>query len=317
MKLLRGRDLVDLAQRSAKAWIEDGAPTMGAALAFYTVLSLAPLLLVALGLAGYFVGRDEAHGALIAQVALLLGDSAAMSIEGLLDTAGTRDEGVTPALVGAVTMFIGATTVFAELRADLDRIWRYEEEGERGFLPHLAARAGAFAMVAISGLALVVSMLASTFLAAMGSRWFAGSAAVAHAIEFATSFGVITLLFAAIYKILPSRRVAWGDVWVGAAVTALLFWMGKFLIALYISRAAIDSTFGAAGALVVVIVWVYYSAQVFFLGAEFTKEYSLYHGSRQDERRGRRLTDLNATYEDLIERAKRITTGRRDPIFGK
>lgn len=315
--MLRAIDVPDLARRSIKSWIADNAPTMGAALAFYTLLSLAPLLLVALGLAGYFVGRDAAHDALIAQVALLLGDPAAMGIEGLLDMAGTRGEGVTPALVGAVTMLIGATTVFAELRSDLDRIWRNDADDDRGFVRHLAARAGAFAMVAIVGLLLVVSMLASTFLAAMGSRWFAGSALAPHAIEFAISFGVITLLFAAIFKILPSRRVAWGDVWVGAAVTSMLFWVGKFLIALYISRAAIDSTFGAAGALVVVIVWVYYSAQVFFLGAEFTREYSLYHGSRQADRRGRRLADMNAPYEDLIERAARITTGRRDPLFGK
>lgn len=312
--MLRASDLPGLARRSIKAWIEDNAPSMGAALAFYTLLSLAPLLLVALGLAGYFVGRDAAHDALIAQVALLLGDPAAMGIESLLDMAGTRVDGVTPALVGAVTMLIGATTVFAELRSDLDRIWRNDAGDDQGFVRHLAGRAVAFAMVALVGLLLVVSMLASTFLAAMGSRWFEGSALTPHAIEFAISFGVITLLFAAIFKILPSRRVAWGDVWVGAAVTSMLFWVGKFLIALYIGRAAMDSTFGAAGALVVVILWVYYSAQVFFLGAEFTREYSLHHGSRQADRRGRRLADMNATYEDLIERAARITPGRRDPL---
>lgn len=313
----RARDLPDLTRRSIKAWIGDNAPTMGAALAFYTLLSLAPLLLVALGLAGYFVGRDAAHDALIAQVALLLGDHAAMGIESLLDMAGTRVEGVTPALVGAVTMLIGATTVFAELRSNLDRIWRNDAAEENGLMRHLAARACAFVMVAIVGLLLVVSMLASTFLAAMGSRWFAGSALMPHAIEFAISFGVITLLFGAIFKILPSQRVAWGDVWVGAAVTSLLFWVGKFLIALYIGRAALDSTFGAAGALLVVIVWVYYSAQVLFLGAEFTREYSLLHGSRQADRRGRRLADMNGNYEDLIERAARVTPGRRDPLFGK
>lgn len=317
MKRPRARDFVELARRSVKAWVDDNAPTMGAALAFYTLLCLAPLLLVALGLAGYFVGRDEAHDALIAQVALLLGDPAAMGIEGVLDLAGTRADGVTPALVGAVTMFIGATTVFAELRSDLDRIWRCAPDDDRSFMRHLASRAGAFAMVAAIGLLLVASMLASTLLAALGSRWFSGSTVIPHAVEFVTSFGLITLLFAAIYKILPSRRVGWGDVWFGAAVTSLLFWVGKFLIALYIGRAAIDSSFGAAGALVVVILWVYYSAQVFFLGAEFTKEYSLYRGSRQAERGGRRLADMNATYEDLIERATRITTGRRHPLFGK
>ena len=285
MKLPHARDFLELARWSVKAWVDDNAPTMGAALAFYTVLSLAPLLLVALGLAGYFVGRDEAHDALIAQVSLLLGDQAAMGIEGILDMAGTRADGVTPALVGAVTMFIGATTVFAELRSNLDRIWRCAPDDDRGLMRHLAARAGAFAMVAAIGLLLVASMLASTLLAASGSRWFSGSTAMPHAIEFVTSFGLITLLFAAIYKILPSRRVAWGDVWVGAAATSMLFWVGKFLIALYIGRAAIDSSFGAAGALVVVILWVYYSAQVFFLGAEFTRLYAQMHGSLRGSRR--------------------------------
>jgi membrane protein len=318
MKLLRARDYVDLAKRSVRGWSEDNAPTMGAALAFYALLTLAPLLLVVLGLAGWFVGRDEAHNALVAQVALLLGEQAAMGIENLLDLAGTRDPGITPALIGAVAIFVASTTVFAELRADLDRIWRYKPEDDgRGWLREVGGRASAFVMVMAIGLLLVASMLASTFLAAMGTRWFAGSAATLHALEFLTSFVVITLLFATIYKVLPSKRIAWGDVWVGAAVTALLFWVGKFAIALYIGRAAVDSTFGAAGALVVLILWVYYSAQVFFLGAEFTKEYAFFHGSRRHERSGRRLSDMNATYDDLIERAKRITTGRRDPIFGK
>ncbi|HUP97721.1 MAG TPA: YihY/virulence factor BrkB family protein [Usitatibacter sp.] len=317
MKLLRPRDYVDLARRSVKGWVEDNAPTMGAALAFYTLLTLAPLLMVVLGLAGYVVGRDEAHNALVAQVALLLGDQAAMGVEGLLDLAGMREPGVTPALIGAVVMFIASTTVFAELRADLDRIWRHKPDDARGWMRQVGSRASAFLMVMTIGLLLVASMLASTFLAALGSRWFAGSQATLHALEFLTSFVAITLLFAAVYKILPSKRIAWSDVWVGAAVTSLLFWVGKFAIALYIGRAAVDSSFGAAGALVVLILWVYYSAQVFFLGAEFTKQYAMYHGSRRHERTGRRLADMNATYDDLIERAKRITSGRRDPIFGK
>jgi membrane protein len=314
---MRARDFTHLARHAARGWIEDAAPSMGAALAFYTLLSLAPLLLVALGLAGFVVGRDAAHDALIAQVARALGDSAAMGVESLLDLVGMRTEGgVTPALIGAVTILVGATTVFAELRSDLDRIWRCKSEPGRGMLHFLAARAAALAMVIAIGLLLVASMLASTFLALAGGRWFALSQASLHAIEFAISFVAITLLFAAIYKILPSRRVAWRDVWVGAAVTSLLFWLGKLLIALYIGRAAVDSSFGAAGALVVVILWVYYSSQVFFLGAEFTKEYSLWHGSRQHERRGRRLEDMNASYDELSEKISgvRVDLSRRPGI---
>ena len=317
MNLLRPVDYADLARRSVRGWVDDSAPTMGAALAFYTLLTLAPLLMVVLGIAGYVVGREEAHAALVGQVAAMLGEQAAMGIENLIDFAGMKDPGATPAFIGTVAMLIASTTIFAELRADLDRIWRYRPADVRGWLKPLLARGSAFLMVMAIGLLLVASMLASTFLAAMGSRWFSGSAFTLHAIEFLTSFVVITLLFAAIYKILPSRKIAWGDVWVGAAVTSLLFWVGKLAIAYYIGRAAVDSTFGAAGALVAVILWVYYSAQVFFLGAEFTKEYALFHGSRKHERAGRRLSDMNATYEDLIERAKRVTGARRHPLFGK
>ena len=314
--MIRARDLADLGRRALRGWIEDSAPTMGAALAFYTLLSLAPLLLVVLGLAGFFVGRDAAHDALVAQAASMLGDEAAMGIESFLDMAGTRVEGVTPALIGAVMMFVGATTVFAELRKDLDRIWRADSGADGGLMRHLAARSAAFLLLVAIGLLLVASMLASTLLATVGAERLGLSQPALHAIEFAISFGVVTLLFAAIYRILPSKPVAWGDVWVGAAATALLFWVGKLAIALYLAKAAVDSSFGAAGALVMVILWVYYSAQVFFLGAEVTREYAQYHGSRQHERRGRRLADMNASYDELIERAKNITA-RRDPIFGK
>jgi membrane protein len=306
--------LAALAKRAARAWIDDAAPSMGAALAFYTMLSLAPLLLVAVGVAGFFVGQDEAQRALVDQLALILGEKAAFGIETLLDAAGSRDEGMMPALIGLGTMVVGATTVFAELRADLDRIWRHKPV-HAGVAKMLFARFFSFLLVMAIGALLMLSLVASTFLAAVGAWWFGKSPLMVHAIEFFTSFVVVTLLFALIYKLLPSRRIAWGDVWVGAAVTSVLFWVGKFFIALYISHAAVDSTFGAAGALVVVILWVYYSAQVFFLGAEFTKEYALEYGSRRRER-GRPLAEMNADYDSLVNRAKDIVGGT-DPVMPK
>lgn len=303
-----------LARRAVKGWIDDAAPSMGAALAFYAMLSLAPLLLVAVGVAGFFVGRDEAQNALISQLTLLLGEKAAFGIEGLLDAAGSRDDGLMPALIGFATMAVGATTVFAELRADLDRIWRHKP-ARNGFARLLFARLFSFLLVMGIGALLLFSLVASTLLSSMGTYWFGKSELVIHAVEFFTSFVVVTLLFALIYKLLPSKRIAWGDVWVGAAVTSVLFWVGKFLIALYISRTAVDSTFGAAGALVVVIVWVYYSSQVFFLGAEFTKEYALNYGSRRHERR-RPLAEMNADYDSLVNRARDIVRGS-DPALPK
>lgn len=297
MKRFDFSDLHELSRAAIRGWLDDAAPSMGAALAFYTMLSLAPLLLVAIGFAGFFVGREEAQGALVAQLALVLGDKAASGIEAMLEAAGSTGEGFMPALIGLVTMVLGATTVFAELRSDLDRIWRYRPK-EKGLGQLFRARFSSFLLVMGIGALLLFSLLASTFLAAVGGWWFERSEVAVHAIEFFTSFVVITLLFALIYKLLPSRRIAWGDVWVGAAVTSVLFWLGKFLIALYISHAAVDSKFGAAGALVVVILWVYYSSQVFFLGAEFTKEYALRHGSK----RHKPLAEMNSDYETLAKR---------------
>ena len=305
--------LGELTRRSVKGWIDDAAPTMGAALAFYTVLSLAPLLLVATGVAGFVVGRDEAHAALIEQLALLLGDKAALGIETMLDAAGSREEGFWPTLIGLATMFIGATTVFAELRTDLDRIWRTKAPAHGSFAELVLGRIFSFLLVMSIGGLLIFSLLASTFLAAVGTWWFGRSQLALQAIEFTTSFVVITLLFGLIYKILPSRRIAWGDVWVGAAVTSVLFWVGKLLIALYISKTAVDSTFGAAGALVIVILWVYYSSQVFFLGAEFTKEYALRHGSKRHEVLAppSELAQMNADYETLAgQRAEGVAVSR-------
>jgi membrane protein len=310
MKTLDGRQLAALAKRSVNAWMDDAAPSMGAALAFYALLSLAPMMLVSLGIAGFFFDRNEAQDALIAQVAMILGEKAALGIETLLDAAGTR-EGAGAAIVGLFTMFLGATTVFAELRADLDRIWHYRAPQNRGFVNAISTRFFAFLMVMGVGLLLMLSLVASTFLSSIGADRLSLSHAQLHGLEFFMSFIVVTLLFAMIYKILPSKRVAWGDTWVGAAATSLLFWIGKFAIALYISHTAVDSTFGAAGALVVLIVWVYYSSQVFFLGAEFTKEYALRHGSARHERRS--LAEMNASYDELVQRADRMPR-RNAPI---
>ena len=301
--------LAALVKRAGRAWIDDAAPSMGAALAFYTMLSLAPLLLVAVGVAGFFVGQDEAQWALVDQLALILGEKAAFGIEALLDAAGSREEGMMPALIGLGTMIVGATTVFAELRADLDRIWRHKPV-HAGVAKMFFARFFSFLLVTAIGALLMLSLVASTFLAAVGAWWFGKSPLMVHAIEFFTSFVVVTLLFALIYKLLPSRRIAWGDVWVGAAVTSVLFWVGKFFIALYISHAAVDSTFGAAGALVVVILWVYYSSQVFFLGAEFTKEYALEYGSRRHERgrpRSRRREPYSSAYSRVNSAPRKKT----------
>jgi membrane protein len=317
MNRLDGRALLGLGRRALKGWIDDGAATMGASLAFYTLFSLAPLLLVAIGLAGFFVGRDEAQAALLAQVAHLSGEQAALGVEDLLDSAARWEQGSMPAIVGVAMLVFGATTVFAELRADLDRIWRHPVPSGGGLPKQAVARFFSFLMVAGIGLLLLLSLAASTALTAIGAPLFGGSQAAVYAIEFLTSLLVLTGLFAMIYKILPSTRLAWGDVWIGAIVTSALFWTGKFLIALYLARAAVGSAFGAAGALVLVMAWVYYSAQVFFLGAELTREFALRHGSRRSERHLRRpLSEIQAANEEMVDRARAIVRGSDKALTG-
>jgi len=315
---LNASQLLQLARCSLKAWVDDAAPSMGASLAFYTLFSLAPLLLVVIALAGLFFGRDAAQDMLIEQFSQLLGERAASGVEALLEAAGTRDEGRFAAAIGVVTLLVGATTVFAELRSDLNRIWRHKPATASGMAKFAVARLLSFVMVIGAGVLLLASMIATTVVAAAGERWFPDAEIVVHLGEFATSILMVTGLFAMIYKLLPSPRIAWSDVWVGAAVTSALFWIGKLLIALYLAKAAVGSTFGAAGAIVVVIAWVYYSSQVFFLGAEFTRQYALHHGSRRDEAVDRRRHPYEAANTEfprdtaLITRARRIVRGE-DP----
>lgn len=271
-----------LAQRSLNGWIDDGASSMGAAIAFYTLLSMAPLLLIVLTIAGFFFGDEAARGALEQQLAQLVGPDGTQAVQGILDNAGNRAGGLVSLLVGLLTLFIGATTVFAELQTDIDRIWKVQAPRGAGLLRYLRQRLMSFGVILGVGFLLMVSLVISAIIAALGSlweQWLVGTEILLQLLNFALGFAMITALFALIYKLLPSLRIAWSDVWVGAAVTSLLFGIGKFLIGLYIGKAAIASSFGAAGTLVVVIVWVYFSSQIFLLGAEFTYEYARSHGS--------------------------------------
>jgi membrane protein len=313
--VLAPRDAWQLARRSIQGWIDDSASSMGAALAFYSLLSLAPLLLVVVGVAGMFWGRTEAQTLILEQVAGLVGDRAAAGIELVLQNTGqTAVDGVLPAVIGFATALFGAATVFNELQSDLDRIWRYHGRKAAGLWAALHTRMLAFGMVLAVGFLLMVSLVASAAISALSDQWLAGSQLSVRALEFGLSFLVMTGLFAMIYKILPRARIAWRDVWVGAAVTSVLFWLGKYLIGLYIGRASVANAFGAAGTVVVLIVWVYYSAQIFFVGAEFTREFALRHGSRQGTVQGRRRAGEAANEEEMVERAKAITAGK-DPIL--
>jgi membrane protein len=274
-----------LLKDSVNAWSDDYAPSMGAALSYYTLFSIAPLLLIAVSVAGLVFGPEAARGEIFDQLKDLMGAEGAQAVERLLQNANRPREGMIGTITGAAVLLLGATSVFNELQNDLDRIWRVPEQAKAGGLwSLLRSRLLSFGMVLGVAFLLMVSLLMSAALAALGKWWapaFAGWQPLAHLVDLAVSFSLMTVVFAMIYKFMPRARIRWRDVWTGAAVTSALFAVGKFAIGLYLGRAGIGSAFGAAGSLVVVMVWVYYSAQIFLLGAEFTRLHAHAHGSRQ------------------------------------
>jgi membrane protein len=274
----------DLIAKSVQSWLDDFAPSMGAALAYYTVFSIAPLLVIAISVAGLAFGQDVAREEIVAQMQGLLGPEGASAVQGFLKISNEPARNIFAALISAVTLFIGATTVFAELQSDLDRIWRVPPPlNENGLWLVLRTRMLSFGLVLGLGFLLLVSLVLSAGIAAFG-KWSTGligeRETFFQALNFGISFAISTFLFAMIYKLMPRASIAWRDVWIGAAVTALLFEIGKILIGLYLGKTSVIAGFGAAGSLVVLLVWVYFSAQVFLLGAEFTWVYSHQYGSR-------------------------------------
>jgi len=276
----------DLAKAAAIGWVADYAQSMGAALAYYTMFSIAPLLLIVISIAGLVFGDEAARGEIFSQLEGMLGAPGALAVQGLLESVRKPAESATATAFGVVLLLVGATSVFGELQDALDRIWRAPgRAGQSGVWGVIRSRLLSFGLILGIGFLLMVSLVASAALAALRKWWgpvLGDWAAAASIIELGSSFLVITVVFATIYKTMPRVRVDWNDVWIGAAATSLLFTVGKFLIGLYIGRSGIASGFGAAASLVVVLVWVYYSAQIFLLGAEFTWAYAHKFGSRKD-----------------------------------
>ena len=282
-----------LVKQAGSAWVADYAPSMGAALSYYSVFSLAPLLLIVISLAGLVFGQDAVRGELFGQLSGLLGSDAAQAIEGLLVSVSKPAEGIASTLIGLVLLFIGATTVFGELQDALDRIWQAPVRDRSGGLwGLLRARLLSFSMILGIAFLLMVSLVFSTAVAALGKWWsvaFGSWELLAQLVNLVLGFMLTVGVFAMIYKIMPRVNVQWRDVWIGATVTSLLFTIGRFLIGLYIGKSGVASGFGAAGSLIVVFIWVYYSAQIFLIGAEFTWVYATTFGS---------MRQLTATAEE-------------------
>ncbi|HEY9642158.1 MAG TPA: YihY/virulence factor BrkB family protein [Coleofasciculaceae cyanobacterium] len=271
-----------LLQETITEWNEDNVPLLAAALAYYTVFSLAPLLVIAIAIAGAFFGENAAQQEIAGQIQGMVGRDGAEAIQTMIQNAHKPNSGGTIATVlGVITLLLGASGVFGQLQTALNTIWEVKLKPGRGLKGFVQTRFLSFAMVLVIGFLLLVSLILSAVLAGV-SHFFGnmlpGFAAIGEGLNFVISFGVTTFLFAAIYKFLPDVKVPWKNLWVGAAVTALLFTLGKFLIGLYLGNSGISSTYGAAGSLVVILVWIFYSAQILLIGAEFTQVYSKYRG---------------------------------------
>jgi membrane protein len=261
----------------------DDALTLGAALAYYTVFSLAPLLVLSIAIAGLVFGRAAAQGQIVAQISDVLGPAGAGTIEDMIERASQPASGLVATVASLATMIFGASGVFGQLQSSLNRIWGAETIRRTGVAGQLQRRLLSFTMILGIGFLLLVSLGLSAVLSGVHqlvNRVFPVLGDFLPVGNFALSFALVTALFAMIFKLLPDARIEWRDVWLGAAVTALLFTIGKALIGLYLGRAGVTSVYGAAGSLVLVLLWVYYSAQLLFLGAEFTEVYSRRYGSR-------------------------------------
>jgi len=282
---MRYVEISDLVRTTAVNWVDDYAQSMGAALAFYTMFSIAPLLLIVISIAGLFFGAEAARGEIFDQLDAMLGSSGALAVQGLIESAGKPAESVPATVFGVVLLFVGATSVFAELQDALDRIWRAPAKAAHSGIWRLVrTRLLSFGIILGIGFLLMVSLAFSAGLAALYRWWdplFGEWEAVAGGIDRAVGFLLSTVVFALIYKTVPRVRIDWKDVGIGAAVTSLLFAAGKFLIGAYLGKSGISSGFGAAASLVVVLLWVYYSAQIFLFGAEFTWAYAHQFGSRK------------------------------------
>jgi membrane protein len=282
------RDAWDILKQTFAEWSEDKAPRLGAALAYYTSLSLAPLLLVIIGISGLAFGEEAARGQIVAQLQGLVGDQGAKALQDMIANARKPSSGVVATVIGVVTLLAGASGVFGQLQDALNTVWEVQPKPGRGIVGVIKDRFFSLTMVLGTGFLLLVSLVITTAIAAAGGvlkNLGPGLEAAAHLAVAVVSFGVVSLLFALMFKLLPDAKVAWRDAWIGAIATAALFVVGKFAIGLYLGHAGIGSAYGAAGSFVVVLVWVYYSAQILLFGAELTQVYANRSGSKVEPAR--------------------------------
>jgi membrane protein len=272
-----------LLKQTVLSFIEDEALSKGAAIAFYTVTSIAPILLIVVAIAGLALGRDAAQDAITSQLGGLMGQQTADVLQSAISSASDKSSGVWATIIGLITLIVTASGVFGEMQSALNVIWKAKPQTTT-VSRLIKARAASLGLVGALGFLLIVSLAVSAALTAFGdylNSVLPIGKVLITILNFVLSFALLALLFAAIYKVLPDRRLEWRDVITGAIVTSLLFTIGKSLIGWYLGSSAVASSYGAAGGLILLLLWVYYSVQIFLLGAEFTKTYAQQHGSKQ------------------------------------
>lgn len=273
-------------RRSLSSWMTHRAISKGAALAFYTLFSMTPILVLSIAVAGYVFGAQAAQGEIVAQVQGLVGPNGAQAIQALLAAAQDPSSGIVATMVASMLLLLGATSVFVELKDSLDEIWGVVRSDQSAFIGFVRARILSFGMVLVLSFLLLVSLVISATIGMLERHLGAelrSSVEILAILTSLISFGVTASMFAIIYKALPDAPLTWRDVWIGAVFTAMLFSIGKYVIGLYLGNSGVASSFGAAGSLIALLLWVYYSAQIFFLGAEFTRHYALWLGSLRHE----------------------------------
>lgn len=282
-KLLNAKILWKLLKQSFQEWQDDKVSQLAAALAYYTVFSLTPLLVLAIAIAGAVFGEEAARGEIVGQIQGLVGTSGAETIETALENADRPEISSIASLISIGVLLFGASGVFAQLQEALNAVWNVRAKPSLGIWGFIRKRLLSFSMVLAIGFLLLVSLVLSAALSAISHinlTLLPGLDSLWQLLNFALSFALITLLFALIYKYLPDVRIAWGDVWVGATITALLFSFGKYILGLYLGQGSYGSAYGAAGSLVIILAWVYYSAQILLFGAEFTQVFARHYGSQ-------------------------------------
>lgn len=306
---MKPKNLLEIFKQTFKEWNEDKAPRLAAALSYYTVFSLAPLLVLVIAITSFIIGNNvDIRNEIMRHLQGLVGPQGAEIVSTLIERNSQPGSGILATIIGIVTLLLGATGVFGQLQDALNTIWEVKPKAGRGILGMLKDRFLSFTMVLGTSFLLLVSLVISTALAFLNqffTDWLGGLGVLAQMINIIVSIGVVTVIFAMIFKFLPDVKIRWADVWIGSLFTAVLFTIGRILLSIYLGNSATTSAYGAAGSLVVLLLWVYYSSQILFFGAEFTQVYARMYGSRiLPTPNARALTETERAHQGMPRQIK-------------